>query len=347
MVEINDYEIEKECIYKDEHYLVRDNGAILRLPMDKHKARPLDHQWTFGTFNKETGYMLFCGERVHRIVAYAFLGYPPAEEYVVDHIDTNRCNNRPENLRWLTKLENVLNNPITCAKIKQICGSIEAFLDNPSILNGYERRDENFKWMRNVTKEEAQNCLQRLNQWAKNPQQPSGKGIDEWIFNPMEDPTLQKLNNAITYRDYEPQLEKKNYPEIIYKEPEPQQKESLTPNAVQLNWKIPVRFCFCPQSPKSQPLKEYFNNLKIGEVFCEYNSYDNHLSQSIISDFAMPTPDVLWVICKINIAWKTHAITKITYKNGIFYHLNWGTLDAGDDIDEIIKDIKEGRGNDL
>ncbi|WP_294143305.1 HNH endonuclease signature motif containing protein [uncultured Sanguibacteroides sp.] len=33
--------------------------------------------------------------------------------YVVDHIDTNRQNNRIENLRWLTKLENVLLNPIS------------------------------------------------------------------------------------------------------------------------------------------------------------------------------------------------------------------------------------------
>ena len=35
----------------------------------------------------------------------------------IDHIDTNRCNNRKENLRWFTKLENALNNEITRNKI--------------------------------------------------------------------------------------------------------------------------------------------------------------------------------------------------------------------------------------
>lgn len=35
--------------------------------------------------------------------------FPGAE---IDHIDTNRCNNRPENLRWVTCKENH-NNPLT------------------------------------------------------------------------------------------------------------------------------------------------------------------------------------------------------------------------------------------
>lgn len=32
---------------------------------------------------------------------------------IVDHIDTNRCNKRSENLSWLTRLENAFNNPYT------------------------------------------------------------------------------------------------------------------------------------------------------------------------------------------------------------------------------------------
>lgn len=39
--------------------------------------------------------------RVHRIVATAFHGNPPTKEYVVDHIDTNRQNNRPDTLTRL------------------------------------------------------------------------------------------------------------------------------------------------------------------------------------------------------------------------------------------------------
>ena len=54
---------------------------------------------------------------------------------MVDHIDSNCRNNRPENLRWLTRLENALKNPATRKKIEYLCGSIEAFLENPSMLN--------------------------------------------------------------------------------------------------------------------------------------------------------------------------------------------------------------------
>ena len=61
--------------------------------------------------------MLWGGVRVHQIVATAFHGSPEDQNMVIDHIDTNRCNNRPENLRWVTRLENVLNNPVTRKRI--------------------------------------------------------------------------------------------------------------------------------------------------------------------------------------------------------------------------------------
>ena len=48
MVDINDFEQEKTCTYKDEDYLVRDNGAVMRMAPKGKKARPLDNVWTFG-----------------------------------------------------------------------------------------------------------------------------------------------------------------------------------------------------------------------------------------------------------------------------------------------------------
>jgi len=130
---MTDYNREVECTYKDERYSVRDNGTVLRHPRKDKRKRKYDNKWTFGTVNSN-GYMRIGSEVVHRIVATAFYGEPPNPQYIVDHIDTNRRNNRPENLRWLSRLENTLNNPITRKKIEFLCGSVEAFLKDPSIL---------------------------------------------------------------------------------------------------------------------------------------------------------------------------------------------------------------------
>jgi hypothetical protein len=150
-VKVEDYKKQTDCVYKAEHYSVRDNGAVFRHSRKNRPLRKLDNQWTFGTPNNHR-YMLIASEVVHRIVAFAFLGDPPTPQHVIDHKDTNRQNNRPENLRWLTKLENILNNPITVKKIVFRCGSIEAFLKDPSILKNYESDDSNFAWMRSVTR---------------------------------------------------------------------------------------------------------------------------------------------------------------------------------------------------
>ena len=42
--------------------------------------------------------------RVHRLVAKAFLEPPPSEKHtIVHHIDGDRANNRPDNLKWATR----------------------------------------------------------------------------------------------------------------------------------------------------------------------------------------------------------------------------------------------------
>ena len=42
------------------------------------------------------------GQRVHRLVALAFLGSPPSTKHSVDHINRQRDDNRVVNLRWAT-----------------------------------------------------------------------------------------------------------------------------------------------------------------------------------------------------------------------------------------------------
>jgi len=93
------FERECEVAFKEEIYLVRDNGAVFRRARVQSRRRRLDEVWTFGAFNRHSGYLEISSQVVHRIVATAFHGPGQSAEYVVDHIDTNRQNNRPENLR--------------------------------------------------------------------------------------------------------------------------------------------------------------------------------------------------------------------------------------------------------
>ena len=300
MVFLNDFEQVADCIYKDEKYSVRDNGAVLRHPRKDKRKRKYDNLWTFGKPNKN-GYLLISTEVVHRIVAYAFIGEPPTIQHIVDHIDTNRQNNRPENLRWLTKLENTLNNPITLKKIEYLCGSIEAFLKDPSILENYINEDPNFDWMRTVTPKEAKASLERLSSWAKkeNVMNSSIDGkLGEWIF---------KDNNNYP-------LPKKT-PELVI---------SLTPSAAQKNWHTPSEFPYCPQETTDKSIKLYVANLKVGEVFSS-----NKYASSIILDFAISEDEEkLWVMSKFSEdnAIKPWALAQITYENNLFIHENLGAF---------------------
>jgi len=57
------------------------------------------------------GYMntncLGYSKRVHEIICTAFHGPKPSDKHIVNHKDRDRSNNKPENLEWLTQLENV------------------------------------------------------------------------------------------------------------------------------------------------------------------------------------------------------------------------------------------------
>ncbi len=326
------FDRETRCEYKGRVYKVRDNGAVCRLHKLGCLASKWDDIWTFGKPNDKTGYMEIAGERVHRIVAFAFHGNPPTDQHVVDHIDTNRRNNRPENLRWLTRLENALNNPITRARIENICGSIEVFLADPSVLCGHERLDPNFHWMRTVTPDEAIISVERMMDWAKAPTKSHGGSLGEWIFQERQSPT--PLDPQMHYQPVIPcqPLEVEEFESPIHDE----ETQSLTPNVVQINWKTPTEFPCCPQQFSGNPLEVYLANLKEGKVFCT-----NEYGDSNILRFGIYQSE-LWVMCRTTMCIKNFAYAQITFQNGIFYHRNKGVYDLGDEPYKMFDMIMKG-----
>lgn len=333
--DISDFSEERICIYKERRYYVRDNGAVYRQCKDDGKLRKWDEEWTLGKFDPNTGYMLIGQERVHRIVCSAYHGDPIGDRNVADHIDTNRCNNRPENLRWVTKLENTLNNPITRAKVELICGSIEAFLENPSLLYGHESENPNFTWMCAVTKEEAQRSLKRWNEWAAKPKEerkPKGEGVGGWIYDENKPLVEQKPRKQFqyvgpykSYAEHKAAVEEMNR---LEREKQLGLKDSLTPGAKQLNWKTPTEFLLCPVEGQERTLHAYLSNLGKGGVFsrskykdgdvvfkCGYNPIDKTICvithNQKIADQGYGKP---WAVCKI------------TFQNNFFVHQNQGSF---------------------
>ena len=317
MIDINNFKVEVSCEYKGETYSVRDNGAIMRHPKNDCRIRPMDNKWTFGKKNEKNGYMFFASNiRVHQVVATAFCGHQKSEGMVVDHKDTNRCNNRAENLHWVTKLENTLNNPITRRKIIKICGSIEAFLDNPALLRE-NTADPNFTWMRTVSEEEAAKCRKNLEKWSKEDADfvntSQGNGIGEWIFKDLQPVSVshdwKQLSTQMTSA-YEQQVER-TLPSMV---------ESLTSNAMQEDWKTPTEFPLCPTDTLS--LEAYYSSLEKGKVF----SNNTHGTNSII-EFAISDDRQRLCIATHNPAgFKKWYITYVYILNDKYIHKNGGSF---------------------
>lgn len=316
---LSDYTEIKECSYKGERYSVRDNGTVLRHVRAGKRIRKDDNTWTFGKLNENTGYMEIGSERVHRIVAFAFLGEPPTSQHIVAHIDTNRRNNRPQNLRWLTKLENVLNNPITRKKIEYLCGSIDTFINDPSIIQEFVNDNPNYEWMRTVTKEEIKAAYERLCACTKikNSKKSSNKTIGEWIYTPHKKMLIKEKKQALEkeyYKNYAIMEQTDNKISIDFSVDN--LTESLTLNAMQRFWQTPTEFPLCPSGFGDNPLLTYLNNLKKGVVVTK-NRYATHF----IDNFALCNGNSLLVISThTDTGIKKFSTISITFENGKYVH---------------------------
>ena len=320
---IDRYQEIKECDFKGEHYSVRDNGAVYRHARLGKKVRKYDNLWTFGKPNTANGYMYISNVRIHQIVATAFLGERDTKVYVVDHKDTNRRNNRVENLHWLTRLENVLKNPATLKKITMCCGSIEAFLSDPSLIRRFANHNPDYSWMRSVTKEEAKRTLDNMNEWAsRSIDKAKGGKMGDWIYKTQGFNPQMKIMNELMNRGQE---RKRTQHRTDYK-----QKsdvvisniiEAKSPSsAVQKDWKTPTEFPLCPAELSETALLDYYANLSKGKVLT-----NNVFGGTVILEYAMNNEQTqIWVLCKLTEKnpVKPWVLTGIHIDNGKFVHEN-------------------------
>lgn len=304
VIDLHDFDRKAECIFEEERYSVRDNGAVLRHPREGKRPRPTDNKWTFGKPCAKTGYMFIASVRIHRIVATAFHGEQPTPDHnLVDHIDTNRRNNRPENLRWATGWENLTRNPITLQRIEHRFGSVEAFLDTPPEQR-QSKSNSNHEWMRPVTIEEAKTSLDRMLGWTKSEKPSSGASLGEWIYHqggqrrqPLQTPP--EVNDLVMAK---------------------------TAHAAQRRWRTPSEFPCCPHEVGETPIANYADRLKVDAVFSQ-----NQFSKHVIIAFALDKEcQSLWVMCENQEegALKPWSMAQITFENGLYVHTNLGSFFA-------------------
>ena len=250
--------------------------------------------------------MYLGSHRIHIIVATAFHGENDSKKYVVDHIDTNRSNNRKENLRWLTRLENALLNPVTVKKIEYLCGGdITKFLKDPSCLRNVAPKNQDVAWMRTVSSEEAKNAYTNVMRWASKQNTYNSnytrndninKNVDtekSWIF--------EKANKSFQIDEIINKFTKAIYPE----------------NALQLDWRTPTRFLCCPVNYGESPIIDYYNALNKNAVFSE-NRYGAHT----VMDAALIEENAAIIVLTKNVdltAVKQYALAKVYYSGGNFF----------------------------
>lgn len=315
--DINDFTQEKTCIYKNETYSVRDNGAVMRHSRETGRKRSIDGDWTFGNLD-DKGFLRIGGEKINRIVATAFRGNPPNEQHVVFHKNYNSQDNRAANLCWVTKFEFKVLQPNIQSQLRILTGrKIEEILSDISILQTVDA--PNLNWMKTVSQKEADECLQKY--------------IDLKFSTPQE-------KEELDWNSAESRKKVKSFDQDFH--------ESLTPNAVVRGSMIPSYFPCCPQEKSENPLSAYYENLQTGNVY-----YMNSRYKTIVLEAALcEEKQQIIVKCESGDgerAIKPWSVGIITFENGLYVHSLYKTCFQKDSADKYFTVLqgKEWTGGDV
>jgi hypothetical protein len=286
---------EKELEFEGHTYLVRDNGSVFRKHTPGHQKSSINEIWTFGKQSHRNRYMYIGSKSVHRIVAVAFHGNPPSKRHEVDHIDRDRANNRVENLRWVTALDNLLRHPKFRNLIIRAYGSLDNFFEDPSAASSLDSR---FEWLKSISKAEAARSREQLSKWAETDR--------------FRTPGI--LGNRV-HGNRSPHPAP--YPPFSWPVHDTQ---SLTPLAVQRRWKTPTEFPCCPNELTDKGLAEYANKLTTDSVFSRDRYKESWVVMAQLADALLG----VLVRSKENYPVKPWAVAKVKIENGKFVHEGLG-----------------------
>ena len=186
--------------------------------------------------------------------------------------------------------------------------------------------------MSTVTPEEARYAYIKFMSWATKPssETPSQGGtMGEWLYQPKsERPLYDVWGNPITGE--KPSMPRMKIPEVPYVNVKSDSGEeekfvisdSLTPLALQGNWRTPTEFLCCPSELSETPLEDYFAKLQVGNVFAKTQWGESTVLDVAISD----DKQHLWVLAEQKDDMKPWKITEVIIYDGHFLHLSRHTF---------------------